>query len=117
LETSFDGIFNGIAGTRNLPRSVRLCDSDPGCDSASYGRDLHWRYLPADKHGSGTGDHWHGGKDCDRESFDPVGEISKPFVTGPNLFPSFTKEDRDVDGQAVTNKSKGKEGAGAEVAI
>jgi hypothetical protein len=28
-----------------------------------------------------------------------------------------TKEDRDVDGQAVTNKSKGKEGAGAEVAI
>ena len=42
LEVSFDCIFYGIADTRNLPRSLRLCDSDSGSDSASCSRDLHW---------------------------------------------------------------------------
>jgi len=37
---------------------------------------LHWCFVPDGEHGSGTGDHWHGGK---RRPFgwlfDPVGEI------------------------------------------
>jgi hypothetical protein len=37
----FDGIIYGIAGARNLPRSLRLCDSDSGFDSASCSRILH----------------------------------------------------------------------------
>jgi hypothetical protein len=39
----FDGIFHGIAGARNLPRSLRLCGSDSGFDSASCSRNLHSR--------------------------------------------------------------------------
>jgi transposase len=76
--------FTASLAPRNLLRALDICDSDPGFDSASYGRNLHWRHVPEGKHGSGTGDHWHGGKGHDRESFDPVGEIFKPFVTGPN---------------------------------
>jgi hypothetical protein len=29
--------------------------------------------------------------------FDPVGEIHKPFVTGPNRIPISTEENRDDD--------------------
>jgi len=45
----------------------------------------HWCFVPDGEHGSGTGDHWHGGK---RRRWDgsltPLRRYSKPFVTGPN---------------------------------
>jgi hypothetical protein len=41
---------------------------------------------------------------ANRESFDPVGEISKPFVTGPNPIPSIREVVKDADGQEVARK-------------
>jgi hypothetical protein len=52
-----------------------------------------------------------------RESFDPVGEISKPFVTGPNPIPKIREVVKDGNGQEVASKSQGEERTGAKVAI
>jgi len=44
------------------------------------------------------------------ESFDPVGEISKPFVTGPNPIPSFKEEvGMSTDKKPQGNRRKRKE--------
>src|SRR4051812_45591251 len=44
-----------------------------GFDSASYGRYLHWCFVPDHKHGCGSGDHWHGGKGASPST--PLGRL------------------------------------------
>jgi hypothetical protein len=51
------------------------------------------------------------------QSFDPVGEFLKPFVTGPNRIPISIKENRDEDGHKAVAKSKGEARTGAAVAV
>ena len=49
--------------------------------------------------------------------FDPVGETSKPIVTGPNQIPSSSQENRDDSRQEVVAEPEGEEGVGAAIAI
>ena len=59
--------------------------------------------MPGKKHGSGTGDRWHGGKGGGiRLPLTRLGRFSKPFVTGPNRIPFFNEESSDDDRQVVT---------------
>src|SRR5713226_1456034 len=50
------------------------------------------------------------------EPFDPVGEISKPFVTGPNRIPISAEENRDDDRQNAVAEPEREKGTGAAAA-
>jgi hypothetical protein len=61
--TSLDCIFDPSLAARNLSTVHRFCNSDLGFGSGKLRPKPHSCFLPDHKHGSGTGDHWHGGKD------------------------------------------------------
>ncbi|MGA8617712.1 MAG: hypothetical protein WB660_04235 [Candidatus Sulfotelmatobacter sp.] len=74
--------------------------------------------MPGKKHGSGTGDRWHGGKGSRYDGpLTPLGRFSKPFVTGPNRIPFFNEESSDDDRQQVVAESEGEERLGTTIAI
>jgi hypothetical protein len=74
--------------------------------------------VPGKKHGSGTGDRWHGGKGSQYDGpLTPLGRFSKPFVTGPNRIPFFNEEGSDDDRQQGVAESEGEERLGAAIAI
>ena len=50
------------------------------------------------------------------EPFDRVGEISKPFVTGPNRIPISAEENRDDDRQNAVAEPEREKGTGAAAA-
>src|SRR5438876_10180924 len=52
-----------------------------------------------------------------RWSFDPVGEISKPIVTGPNQIPFSSQENRNDNRQEGVAEPQGEEAMGAAIAI
>src|SRR4051794_25520859 len=60
-------------GPRNLFQSIGFATLIEGFASASYGRGLHWCFVPDHKHGSGSGDHWHGGKGASPST--PLGRL------------------------------------------
>jgi hypothetical protein len=65
--------------------------------------------VPDGEHGSGTGDHWHGGKRPSDGSLTPLGRFSKPFVTGPNPILISYSGERDGDSEEVAARKEKKE--------
>jgi hypothetical protein len=73
--------------------------------------------VPGKKHGSGTGDRWHGGKGNRYDvPLTPLGRFSKFFVTGPNRIPFFNEESSDDDSKVVA-EPEGEERLGKAIAI
>jgi hypothetical protein len=74
--------------------------------------------MPGKKHGSGTGDRWHGGKGSRQDSpLTPLGRFFKPFVTGPNRIPLFSEENNNEGGEKVVAEPEGEERMGPAIAI
>jgi len=74
-------------------------------------------FVPGKKHGSGTGDRWHGGRGSRYDGpLTPLGRFSKPFVAGPNRIPFFNEESSDDDTQVVA-EPEGEERLGTAIAI
>ncbi len=65
-----------------------------GFDSASYGRYLHWCFVPDHKHGSGPGDHWHGGKGARPST--PLGRLVNRSSPGRTASRSSDEERKDA---------------------
>src|SRR5260370_18433661 len=84
-----------MGGAQKLAQATGSGTLIEGFDSASYGRDLHWCFVPDHKPGSGTGDHWHGGKDARPST--PLGRLVNRFVTGPNRVPIFRSGEKGCE--------------------
>jgi hypothetical protein len=57
--------LSGVTG-QNIVRAILKGERDPRKLAERFGKlkpNHQWCFVPVPKHGSGTGDHWHGGKD------------------------------------------------------
>ena len=61
--TSIVSVFDTVAGARNLPRAFGLATLIRDSIRQAKAETSTGASVPDHKHGSGTGDHWHGGKD------------------------------------------------------
>jgi hypothetical protein len=97
--TSVDGDFGGIAGPQKLVLKGQVCEPDLGSIRQAMAETSNGALCPITSLAPVLAITGMVAGTLNSESFDPVGEIRKPFVTGPNRIPISTKESTDANRQ------------------